>query len=164
MPILASRPRLDNDKWSLLARDYWPEKKTLWNDLWLSFNGWRVMDWLYQDVHHDANQTHVSIHLLKWLARKSHYYNHSQHFTRTKAVCPSHNNFSSTDFTKKMKFVLFSIALLPMASAQCPAAGGTITWSGPCTYETILTETSCELNDIIDFVEELQEACDAAAL
>ena len=62
-----------------------------------------------------------------------------------------------------MKFVLFSIALLPMASAQCPAAGGTITWSGPCTYETILAETDCEMNDIIT-VEELQEACDAAAL
>jgi len=50
-----------------------------------------------------------------------------------------------------------------MASAECPAAGGTISWSGPCTYETILTETDCEMNDIIT-VEELQEACDAAAL
>ena len=63
-----------------------------------------------------------------------------------------------------MKLVLFLIALLPMAGAQCPAAGGTITWSGPCTFETILTETDCDLSDILGFVEELQEACDAAAL
>jgi len=63
-----------------------------------------------------------------------------------------------------MKLVLSMIALLPMASAQCPAVNSVITWSGPCTYETIFTETGCELNGIIGFVEELQEACDAAAL
>ena len=83
---------------------------------------------------------------------------------RKQAVSAPHN-LSYLEITKKIKLVLSIVALLPMASAQCPAFNDAITWSGPCTYETTLTKTGCELNDIsIGFVEELKEACDATAL
>jgi len=87
-----------------------------------------------------------------------------QRLYRKQAVSATHN-ISYLKTTKNIKLVLSIVALLPMASAQCPACNDAITWSGPCTYETTLTETGCELNDmIIGFVEELKEACDATAL
>lgn len=62
----------------------------------------------------------------------------------------------------KLKIFLFS--LVPLTQGQCPASNGQISWSGPCTHQSILSNTGCDVNDIVQFVEELQEACDAAAL
>ncbi|KAI2503558.1 hypothetical protein MHU86_10940 [Fragilaria crotonensis] len=63
-----------------------------------------------------------------------------------------------------MKHVILTIlALLPLAHAQCPSTGGAISWNGPCTYETILQATGCALNSLGRSIEDVQEACDAAA-
>jgi hypothetical protein len=63
-----------------------------------------------------------------------------------------------------MKLILTIITFLPLLNAQCPVKGGAISWSGPCTYETISQATGCALNNIGKTAEDLQEACDAAAL
>jgi hypothetical protein len=76
------------------------------------------------------------------------------------SVSPSNGSVSPSSVPSLSK----PPSVQPVTIDRCPAVNGTITWSGPCTYETILFETGCELNDIIGSVEELQEACDAAAL
>jgi hypothetical protein len=68
-------------------------------------------------------------------------------------------------FTPTMKHIILTIlALLPLVHAQCPSTGGAISWNGPCTYETILQATGCALNRLSRSIEDVQEACDAAAL
>jgi hypothetical protein len=55
-------------------------------------------------------------------------------------------------------------SLLPWIHGQCPNMNGKISWEGPCTQQSILSLTGCDMNNILNSMEELQEACDAAAL
>lgn len=58
------------------------------------------------------------------------------------------------------------ITFAPLVSSTCPAnADETITWSGPCTAEAILSNTGCDLATVDGYTKEkLQNACDAASL
>jgi hypothetical protein len=58
--------------------------------------------------------------------------------------------------------IVFSF--LPWIQGQCPNANEKISWTGPCTQQSILSSTGCDMNNILNSMEELQEACDAAAL
>jgi len=61
-------------------------------------------------------------------------------------------------------FLALALAIVPFAIAQCPAVNGVLSFSGPCTYANIKNVTGCDLMEIVGFVEELKEACNAAAL
>lgn len=66
-----------------------------------------------------------------------------------------------------MKLFLSAFLLayaLPMASADCPSAGGLTTFTGPCTVANIEAKLACSLNSIGITPAAVKTACDAAAL
>jgi hypothetical protein len=59
---------------------------------------------------------------------------------------------------------IIAFSLIPWIHGQCPDVNGKISWAGPCTHQSILSITGCDTNNLLNSMEELQEACDAAAL